>query len=193
MSKCVDGISLPNQGSNGGDNGNTEFSASELYKKYSEAIYYNAIKWLKEHPNKIELAKDVRSNVAYKIVKYSQKKSFSEIGNIESWLFVVTKHCAFDAIKQVKNLPRSFPVMEDIYNEVVEVWSEECEAYWDETSYRIVIIISEMDSLKKKIVELRFFKKMRIKAIAEELSVPASTVRGQLQSAIKKMKSILIK
>lgn len=159
-----------------------------LYRRYSEPVLLNAIKWVKDLDNFIAIAEDARADIFMKQMEAIDK--IADIRNIKAWLYTITKHHCLKIIANTKKMKATFPSLEQLANEVCIIEEQQSRANLvDDKFKKIMPLILELDKIKQQIIVMRFNRKMKIEQIALQLNMKSTTVRGKLQSAIKYLRS----
>lgn len=167
--------------------GSTDTSAFiiELYRRFSDGVYLNAIKWLKDMPDCIEVAKDVKAEVFVKIILLADAKRL-KARRIQPYLFVITRNECLAFIKKKTRVIKFTQMFDRIESEVIEIEMEEDDLMIN-YEREIMNQVRELDENKQKIIKLRYFDGMTLRKISEELDMKPTTVRGHLQYALKKL------
>jgi RNA polymerase sigma factor (sigma-70 family) len=158
---------------------------AESYRRFSEDVYFNAIKWLKDMPDFKEAAKDVRADVFIKIAILVEANKL-KARRIQPYLFVITRNKCLALIKKGKRVSKFNQTIEKIESEVMEIEKEE-NSLRSINETNIMDHVRELDEKKQQIITLRFFYNMTTPQISEIMKLKATTVRGHWQYALKKL------
>ena len=156
----------------------------EYYEKYYPKLIYYTQKMCKDQ----QKAEDVTTHsflVAFeKIEKYDKEKS-----QFSTWLFTIARHIMLQELKDEKKTV-SIDVEVDEEGATLKDFLQEekssVEQISDITSIKGEIMKKHISNLKepyKKVIEMREYKKMQYKDIAEQLGKNLSTIKSQIRNA----------
>jgi RNA polymerase sigma factor (sigma-70 family) len=159
---------------------------AELYRRFSDGLYLNAIKWLDDMRDAKEVAKDVRADVFTIVAQLAQANKL-KIRKIKPYLYVITRHQCFAILRENKRISKISHTIDQIEAEVEEIEEEE-ERLRLAFSDKLMGHVHELDVTKQQIINLRFFQDKTLREISKEMTITITKVRGQLQWALKQLK-----
>lgn len=156
-----------------------------IYTAYFGQLSYYAFKIVADP----EQARDIVSNVLIKIA--TQQKSFKSIPHLKNYLYLATRHAClrFQSEQQKEQLS---------YNEL-QLLAEDMDAsaHTDQVRADVIeAIYLQIQSLPKgcgEVFKLLYFEGKTTEEAAQILSITPKTVLNQKQTAIKLLKSALLK
>ncbi|OJU13984.1 MAG: hypothetical protein BGN88_12760 [Clostridiales bacterium 43-6] len=150
----------------------------EFYQKYNRAVFYTALRMLKD----FSLAEDIMQEVFIRLQKSLREEEV--ITYPGAWLMTVTKNLCINLIH--KNAKEQ--VTESI-DTVVAPYHENFTKV--ETAEYIRNVLHKLPEEEREIFELHVLGGLKHAEIAKMMAIPASSVRWKFMNARKKLKKIL--
>jgi RNA polymerase sigma-70 factor (ECF subfamily) len=167
---------------------NAAVFTEDAYIKYKDVVVCAAVHYFREFRDCKDRANDAAAEVFIKLFHY---RNSSSIENIESWLFVVTRHHCINLLKRERKWKTSRLDMNHTeepaqYDQFKSSEERQQEA---ELFQAMDIELDKMNAINRKIIVARFFSKLTIKQIAEKLNLSPVSVKGHLQFTLFKLRS----
>jgi RNA polymerase sigma-70 factor (ECF subfamily) len=167
--------------------GNT-LAFGQLVNVYQKRLFYFSLHYL----NNQETAKDVVQDV-FSIVWESHKK-MSEINNLSSWLFTLTKNQSLKKIEHLK--VRQKHVDHLVFRQLKLAQSslnqlDTSPLIFNEINAIITNKLNNLSPQTRRIFEMSRFENMKNKEIAEKLDISIKTVEANITKSLKLLKPAL--
>lgn len=118
---------------------------------------------------------------------WQQGDAFRQDGHLRAWLFRVARNRAIDCLRRRRS------VVEELYGACIGLTlahpEEEAERAW--MTEAILEALAELPPQSRVVIELRFFRNMSYREIAERLAIPMGTVKSRLNYGLKGLARIL--
>ncbi|WP_280953708.1 RNA polymerase sigma factor [Symbiobacterium terraclitae] len=118
---------------------------------------------------------------------WQQGDAFLQDGHLRAWLFRVARNRAIDCLRRrrtaAEELSGAAPGLTLAHPE------EEAERAW--MTEAILDALAELPPQSRVVIEMRFFRNMSYKEIAERLAIPMGTVKSRLNYGLKGLARIL--
>ena len=163
---------------------------AHLVKVYHERLFYFSQHYLNDR----ELAKDIVQDV-FAIV-WEKKSKFSEIVNLSSWLFTLTKNQCLKKIEQQKVKQKyvddlRFRQMQ--LNQSVLADLDTSPLIFDEIKTITEQTLNKLSPQVRRMFEMSRFENKKYKEIANELNVSVKTVEAGITKSLKLLRPALKK
>jgi len=159
---------------------------------------------IERHKNKIftyilvsvknrELAEDIFQDTIVKVIHSLKAGKYSENGKFTSWVMRIGHNLIIDHYRKEKHLSM---VSNDNYdfdlfnNPRFSAVSVEDKIVYDQILKDVSKLVNLLPESQKKVVELRHYKGLSFKDIAEELGVSINTALGRMRYAIINLRKI---
>lgn len=151
-------------------------STDKLIRENYEPIY----KYCYYHLKNSYTAQDLTQDVFLKFLTNLEK--YLECGKVRNYLYVIARNAINDFMRKPKEI--SF---DDIMEEKTEIEN------MDVITNRIMVLnaLDKLGDMEKEIIILRYYQELRLKDIANIVSLPISTVRYKLKQAEKELEKEL--
>lgn len=153
-----------------------ELIFEELHLKYSERLFYSAIKMTKNESDADDLVQESF------IRAYRSAHNFEGKSSIYTWLYGIMRHVQLDRWRKVKRSPQ----LTDFSEIDIEDDSEQ------EGGTRIEVVQNEVSRLKddaREVIRLFYFEELSVEEIAQKLGCAPGTIKSRLFNARKKLKT----
>jgi RNA polymerase sigma-70 factor (ECF subfamily) len=140
-----------------------------------------------------ELAEDIFQDTIVKVIHSLKAGRYSENGKFSSWVMRIGHNLIIDHYRKEKHLAT---VSNDNYefdllnNPKFSAGSVEDAIVYDQVLRDVSKLVSLLPEAQKKVVELRHYKGLSFKDIAEELGVSINTALGRMRYAIINLRKI---
>ncbi len=140
-----------------------------------------------------ELAEDIFQDTIVKVIHSLKAGRYSENGKFSSWVMRIGHNLIIDHYRKEKHLSM---VSNDNYdfdlfnNPKFSSVSVEDRIVYDQILKDVSKLVSMLPESQKKVVELRHYKGLSFKDIAEELGVSINTALGRMRYAIINLRKI---
>lgn len=153
-----------------------------LFELYKGKVYNLALSILKNKEDSEDVLVEVFASL------HLIQDKFDEIDNLDAYIFTVTKHKSFNALKKKKSHFEKFKSFEkeDMLNYLHN--SIEVDLHFKETNAIIISIIDKLPKQQKVIFELIKLQGFKRKDVAEQLNLSENTIRNHLNAAMKIVK-----
>ncbi len=133
-----------------------------------------------------QLAEDIVQNVMLKIWKNREKLHINT--SIKSYLY---KSCYYELVDSFKKNKKELNYIEQIKNEVLEVFIDEDVDFLKNQMQRVREEIEKLPPKCKEVFVLNKLQGFKYKEVAEQLGVSIKTVEAQLSKAMTRIKNAL--
>lgn len=152
---------------------------SLIVKKYDRALMRLVTRYVRD----TELAEDVLQETFLKT--YQSLSHFEFRCSFKNWIYKI-------ALNTARNKIRSFKLTENIEDVViVEVCRIEQDLMKDELMIRLKDLVGELPEKQRQTLELRVFKDLSFKEVAELMQCPYDTAKANYRHAMLKLKERL--
>jgi len=132
-----------------------------------------------------ELSEEILSDVFLKV--WQIRSRIMDIENLRVYLFTISRHMAFEALKKAK--PEAF--MDDIPEQADFSFAPDLLLIEKEAAHQIAAAINTLPPRCRQIFQLAKEEKMRYKEIAEIMGISVKTIDHQLSIAISRITAYL--
>jgi len=171
-----------------------EIAFKEIMDRYNRSIFFLIKKMVHNDTDSEDLTIEVFSKAFFNLDMYAETHSFS------TWLFKIASNHAIDFLRKKKKEQRKVNIDEPLNEETN--WFFELEA--DEPNPERQLIIKQHEQEIKKLIDilpedirivinLRVFKELSYKEIAEKINHPIGTVKARLYRGRNLLASIIRK
>ncbi|WP_163195184.1 RNA polymerase sigma factor [Clostridium thermarum] len=149
----------------------------ELYNKYNRVVFNHISMSIKDYWQ----AEDLTSEVFIKVYKHRDK--INDIEKSGKWVITIAKNTLIDYYRKTKR---------EVPSEDIDV-----EAHWEQGYDNLLIkddfervrdALDQLNSVEKKMVDLRYYYGMKHKDIAKIMNMTESAARAKLGRTINKLK-----
>ncbi|GAA4276145.1 RNA polymerase sigma-70 factor [Aquimarina mytili] len=133
-----------------------------------------------------QLAEDIVQNVMLKIWKNREKLTINT--SIKNYLY---KSCYYELIDNFKKNKKELNYIEQIKNEVLEVFIDEDTDFVKNQIQKVKVEIDKLPPKCKEVFILNKMQGFKYKEVAEQLGVSIKTVEAQLSKAMSRIKEAL--
>ncbi len=140
-----------------------------------------------------ELAEDIFQDTIVKVIHSLKAGRYSENGKFSSWVMRIGHNLIIDHYRKEKHLSMvsndNFDF--DLFNHPrYSAKSVEDRLVYDQILKDVAELVSQLPESQKRVVELRHYKGLSFKDIAEELGVSINTALGRMRYAIINLRKI---
>jgi RNA polymerase sigma-70 factor, ECF subfamily len=164
-----------------------EAALSQLYDRYSRTVYGVGLKILGDRSSAEELVQEVFLKVWRSSGTFDPSR-----GSFSTWLYRVTRSCAFDLyrkrahrVRQVSNGNLHIAAVRDSSDGPQEVVDES----W--LSWRVSRALDALDAAHREVIELAYFVGLSQREISLRTGVPLGTVKTRTARAFKSLRGEL--
>ena len=149
---------------------------TQIYEAYADRLYSFVLKQLKNR----SLTQDIVQDTFLRL--WDNRSQLNSFGNLQAFIFTIAKHQVIDYFrKQVNELQ-------------FEDFMEYCENQESDVSPEDLLLYDEfLQQLEREIYELSREKQIPVKQIAKQLELSEQTVKNYLTSALKILRSEIMK
>lgn len=144
-----------------------------IYELCEKDVYTFALSLTKS----IQLSHDIKQETFIKIMNSSH--SFKG-GNVMAWIFTITKHTAYNAMKKHKR---------EVSSEVLAEMKTSQD--FGEDNMILKVALKVLSKQERKVVLLHLVSGYKQKEVAEMLRLPLTTVKYYYRNSLIKMKKVL--
>jgi RNA polymerase sigma-70 factor (ECF subfamily) len=142
-----------------------------------------------------ELAEDIFQDTIVKVIHSLKAGRYSENGKFSSWVMRIGHNLIIDHYRKEKHLSMvsndNFDF--DLFNNPkFSAGSVEDNIVYDQILKDVSKLVELLPEAQKKVVELRHYKGLSFKDIAEELGVSINTALGRMRYAIINLRKIAV-
>jgi len=142
-----------------------------------------------------ELAEDIFQDTIVKVIHSLKAGRYSENGKFSSWVMRIGHNLIIDHYRKEKHLSMvsndNFDF--DLFNNPkFSAGSVEDNIVYDQILEDVSKLVELLPEAQKKVVELRHYKGLSFKDIAEELGVSINTALGRMRYAIINLRKIAV-
>jgi len=158
-----------------------EAALALLYAQFSTPVYSLALQILRD-PG---LAQEVTQDTFMKVWQHPRAWDSAK-GQFSSWLLTTARYTAIDRLRrEIRRTGRDSALDETAAAEDV-----------DEAPHRdlqqLHVLLSELPSEQRQVVELAYFQGLKHSELAERLAIPLGTVKTRLRLGLQKLKRMLL-
>lgn len=167
----------------GGDPG-VEATISALYDRYSRTVYTVGLKLLGDR----SLAEELVQEVFLKVWRSSG--TFDPVrGSFSTWLYRVTRSCAWDLYRKRSHRIAAVPDA-DTHIAAAPDSSPGPEEIVDDSwlSWRVSRAVETLDAVHREVIELAYFADLSQREISERTGIPIGTVKTRTASAMRRLR-----
>ena len=166
------------------DGPEVEAALSALYDRYSRTVYGVGLKILGDRSSAEELVQDVFLKVWRSSSTFDPSRS-----SFSTWLYRVTRSCAFDLYRKRASRVHQMPDGEP-HIAAVRDSSDGPEQIVDESwlSWRVSRALEVLDVAHREVIELAYFDGLSQREISQRTGVPLGTVKTRTASAFKRLR-----
>ena len=159
---------------------------TQVYEAYADQLYRFVLKQLKNR----SLTQDIVQDTFLRL--WENRNQLNCFGNLRSLIFTIAKHQVIDHFRKQVNEPLFEDYMEYCENRESDVSPEDFLLY-DEFRQQISLSKKMLSQREYEIYELSRERHIPIKQIAEQLNLSEQTVKNYLTSALKILRSKMMK
>lgn len=150
---------------------------AEIYHRYWSLMYMHALKMLKDEDDTRDVLQDTFTCL------WLNRETIDENSNLAGYLYTCTRNKVLDLIAKqrvrVNYLDSLAAFIETNSNGIIDIITEK------EVAQALEKEIQQLPAKMKEVFEMRVYKHLAYKEIADELSLSDKTVKKQISNAIK--------
>lgn len=154
-------------------------AVSELYDRYSDALYGLACKIVRSEEVAQDVLQDSFVKIWNKIDHYSAEK-----GSFFTWMLNITRNTAIDSIRKSNKMTKSS--IRDIENDVDLISHQGLNI----SSIGLKELVEDLQSDHRVLVEYIYFKGYTQQEVSDELDIPLGTVKTRVRAAVRELQKI---
>lgn len=165
-----------------------QFSFGIVFNLYYSRLYYFALHYLNDE----ESAKDVVQDVFSAI--WEDRGKVSEIKNLSSWLFSLTKNLCLKKIDHLKVKKKHNDLLKYRQLNITRSALDDLDTspvIFDEISHIIDKTLAGMTAQSRRVFELSRFEYKKNREIADELNISPKAVEAHITKALKDFRKAL--
>lgn len=156
----------------------------ELYKRYSNKIYYKCYSLLGDYVSAEDATQDIFLKLILNLSKFSQKSKFS------TWIYSITYNYCVDEIRRLK---KNKMIFDEEGQNLTEIADEEDDPLTSEANLvAMQATFDVIDEADRTILLMKYQDNMMVKEIAEILNLSESAVKMRLKRAKEKFQKIFM-
>ena len=159
---------------------------TQIYEAYADRLYSFVLKQLKNR----SLTQDIVQDTFLRL--WDNRSQLNSLGNLQAFIFTIAKHQVIDYFRKQVNELQFEDFMEYCENQATDVSPEDILLY-DEFLQHLQQSKKVLSQREHEIYELSREKHIPIKQIAEQLDLSEQTVKNYLTSALKILRSEMMK
>ena len=159
---------------------------TQIYEAYADRLYSFVLKQLKNR----SLAQDIVQDTFLRL--WDNREQLNSFGNLQSFIFTIAKHQIINYFRRQVNELQFEDFMDYCENQATDVSPEDILLY-DEFLQQLNHSKKALSQRECDIYELSREKHIPIKKIAEQLKLSEQTVKNYLTSALKVLRSEMLK
>jgi RNA polymerase sigma-19 factor, ECF subfamily len=163
---------------------NSQSALKELYGLYFSRLLSFSVSYVGTK----EVAEELVNDVIVKI--WNHRDTITEIGNLETYLFVAVRNCALNYLSSYSNYHIAIEPGDD-HARVINLNDPSRDLEWKEISFHLEKAVDTLPDQCRTVFKLIREEGFRYKEVAEILSISPRTVETQLFRAIKKLDTIV--
>lgn len=159
-----------------------------LFNVYYSRLFHFANHYLNDNESSKDVVQDVFSAV------WEENQKFSEVKNLSSWLFTLTKNHCLKKIDSLKVRQKHADIIKNRELSLIQASLSELDTssvIFDEISNIINQTLDNLSPLARQIFEMSRFENKKNKEIAEELNISVKTVEANITRILKQLKIAL--
>ena len=157
-----------------------------MHKRTTQRLYSFVLKQLKNR----SLTQDIVQDTFLRL--WDNRNQLNSFGNLQAFIFTIAKHQVIDYFRKQVNELQFEDFMEYCENQATDVSPEDILLY-DEFLQQLQQSKKVLSQREHEIYELSREKHIPIKQIAEQLDLSEQTVKNYLTSALKILRSEMMK
>lgn len=165
---------------------------TQLIDRYRNRVYKQISYLVKDR----ELANDLFQDTCVKVLLMLREGKYNEEGKFSAWLQRVTNNIVMDYYRKSQNQAMSSILTpegnnDDVFNRV-ELSEPPAEHYIVEQQVRdsAVKLMQSLPETQREILEMRFYKDMSFKEIADKKDISINTALGRMHYAVNNMRKL---
>lgn len=159
---------------------------TRIYEAYADRLYSFVLKQLKNR----SLAQDIVQDTFLRL--WDNREQLNSFGNLQAFIFTIAKHQIINYFRRQVNELQFEDFMDYCENQATDVSPEDILLY-DEFLQQLNHSKKALSQRECDIYELSREKHIPIKKIAEQLKLSEQTVKNYLTSALKVLRSEMLK
>lgn len=156
-----------------------------LFQQYFRPLCFFAQSFIDD----MEPAKDIAQEALYKL--WNRRESFGTLDNIKAFLYISAKNACINYLKAEQR--RTVRHQEVVRQAEQEADFVEILITREELLQKILLEIETLPEKYGSIIKLAFVEDLSHQQIAEQLAIPAATVRKQKERGLKLLQTIVLK
>jgi len=165
-----------------------QFSYGIIFNIYYSRLYYFALHYLNDKESSQDVVQDVFSYI------WEDYEKFSEVKNLSSWLFSLTKNQCLKKIDHLKVKQkhadllryRQLNIIQSSLNEL-----DTSQVIFDEIDTIVKQTLETLSPQSRRVFELSRFENKKNREIAEELNISQKAVEANITKALKDFRKAL--
>lgn len=153
----------------------------ELYKRYSNKVYFKCYSLLGEYSLAEDATQDVFLKIILNLSKFSQKSKFS------TWIYSITYNYCIDQIRKLKKTKMVFSEDGEMPDEVDD---DESSLSTEANLVALQATLDVIDEADRAILLMKYQDNLMVKDIADILNLSESAVKMRLKRAKEKFQKI---
>ncbi len=169
-----------------------EKSLEVLIFKYQKRIYNFIYSKVLDK----ELSNDLSQDTFIKVIKNLRLGKYNEEGKFLSWIMRIAHNLIMDHFRKVSRIPKfeSKDKDFDILTFIKDSGNNaEKQIILDQIATDVRALVDKLPNDQKKVVEMRLFKDMSFKEIAENSNISINTALGRMRYAIINLRKLIKK
>ena len=160
---------------------------TELYDRYSRAIYSFALHIVGEQAEAEDVVQDVFSQAWAQAPRYESSR-----GAVAAWLLTMTRSRAIDRLRSRRARPDSVPADESQLRGLVDpAEPHDLGLFTREQVKRVRSAMSRLPVMQRVVIDMAYFEGLSQSEIAERLGEPLGTVKTRARLGLLKLREAL--
>jgi RNA polymerase sigma-70 factor (ECF subfamily) len=165
-----------------------QFSFGIVFNTYYSRLYYFALHYLNDEESAKDVVQDVFS------ATWEDRGKFSEVKNLSSWLFSLTKNLSLKKIDHLKVKQKHTNLLKYRQLNIIQHSLNDLDTspvIFDEISSIIDQTLDKLTPQSRRVFELSRFENKKNREIADELNISQKAVEAHITKALKDFKKAL--
>jgi len=161
-----------------------------LIDRHKAKVFSYIMMCVKQH----ELAEDIFQEAFIRVIKTLKKNRYSDTGKFSSWVMRIAHNLIIDHYRKQKNqaMVSNDNYEFDLFNSTkFSDKSIEEKMVFDQILSEVAMLVKLLPDNQREVVEMRHYKGLSFKEIAEETNVSINTALGRMRYALMNLRRMM--